>query len=177
MKTQTLKIFFLIISFSLIIFVPGKGSESEAATYKYLDKQGGVHFTDSFESIPREYRNQIQTIPEQKTPQSAEKPAAEPEKKEEGKIQPGAAEAAQKQAREQALQEKEAQERKQKAFEEKAKRIEELKKEIETRQKELQGLRTTWMVYDRNTVFRLNQEIADLRKEIEKIQSELAEEK
>ena len=38
-------------------------------------------------------------------------------------------------------------------------------------------MRTTWMVYDRQTVFRLNQEIADLRKEIEEIQKELAEQK
>ncbi len=177
MKKQIVKIFFLMVSLFLLFFFSPAGSESEAAIYKYVDKQGGVHFTDSFESIPREYRNQIQTLPEEKTPQSAEKPAAEPEKKEEGKIQPGPAEAAQKQAREQALQEKQAQERKQKAFEEKANRIEELKKGIEARQKELQGLRTTWMVYDRNTVFRLNKEIEDLRKEIEKIQNELAEEK
>jgi hypothetical protein len=177
MKTQSIKFFLLILSFFLFSLASGTLSESGAAIYKYVDKQGGVHFTDSLESIPREYRNQIQTLPEEKTPQSAEKPAAEPEKKEEGKGQPGMTEAAQRQAREQALQEKQAEERKQKAFDEKVKRIEDLRKEIEARQKELQGLRTTWMVYDRNTVLRLNQEIADLRKEIEKIQSELAEEK
>ncbi len=177
MKTPNMKFFLLILSFSVLSFASGALSESEAAIYKYVDKQGGVHFTDSLESIPREYRNQIQTLPEEKVPQSAEKPAAEPEKKEEGKSQPAAAEDTQKQAREQARQEKQAEERKQKAFDEKVKRIEALKKEIEARQKELQGLRTTWMVYDRNTVFRLNQEIADLRKEIEKIQGELAEEK
>jgi len=177
MKTQNVKYFLLILSFFILSCAFGTFSQSEAAIYKYIDRQGSVHFTDSLESIPREYRNQIQTLPEEKIPQSTEKPAAEPEKKQEEKSRPAAAEAAQKQAREQALQEKQAEERKQKAFDEKVKRIEELKKEIETRQKELQGLRTTWMVYDRNTVNRLNKEIADRRKEIEKIQGELAEEK
>ena len=74
-----------------------------------------------------------------------------------------------------AKREKADEEKKQKEFDEKAKRIEDLKKEIADREKELQGLRTTWMVYDRQTVFRLNQEIADLRKEIEDIQKEIAE--
>ena len=66
-------------------------------------------------------------------------------------------------------------EKKQKEFDEKAKRIEDLKKEIADREKERQGLRTTWMVYDRQTLFRLNQEIDDLSKEIEEIQKELTE--
>ncbi len=180
MKTPIFKLFLPVISLALFLLFSGRDTETEAAIYKYVDKNGGVHFTDNFEAIPPEYRNQIQTIRETVKPEPASKPAADREKKEEGKAQPPEAappDSAKKEANEKAVQEKEAQEAKQKEFDEKARRIEELKKEIADREKELQELRTTWMVYDRQTVFRLNQEIADLRKEIEEIQKELAEQK
>jgi Skp family chaperone for outer membrane proteins len=165
---------FVFIFFLFLGMVPA----SQAAIYKYTDKNGVTHFTDRYESVPREYRNQIQTIRDTATPEPAEKPAADLEKKEERKTKPGevaAPDPAKKEAEEKAKQEKADQEKKQKEFDEKAKRIGDLQKEIADREKELQGLRTTWMVYDRQTVFRLNQEIADLRKEIEDIQKEMAE--
>jgi len=173
---MTLKSFFVIFLFFLVF---GTVSESQATMYKYKDKNGVTHFTDRYEAIPREYRNQIQTIQESVKPEPAEKPAADPEKKkEDGKAEPSdpaRPDPGKKEAEQKAQQEKAAQENKQKEFDEKAKRIEELKKEIADREKELQGLRTTWMVFDRQTVFRLNQEIADLRKEIEEIQKEIDE--
>ena len=180
MKKKTPKILSAILLVSVFVLGFGMISGAQAAMYKYMDKNGVTHFTDRYESIPKEYRQQIQTIRETVKPEPALKPAADPEKKEEGKAQPPEAappDSAKKEANEKALQEKQAQEAKQKEFDEKARRIEELKKEIADREKELQGLRTTWMVYDRQTVFRLNQEIADLRKEIEEIQKELAEQK
>jgi hypothetical protein len=180
MKMKTLKTLMPLFVVSVFLLVCGMISGSQAAMYKYTDKNGVTHFTDRYESIPREYRNQIQTIRETVEPEPAAKPAADQEKKEEGKAQPAEAappDSVKKEAAERALQEKAALEKKQKDFDEKAKRIEDLKKEIADREKELQGLRTTWMVYDRQTVFRLNQEIADLRKEIEEIQKELAEQK
>ncbi|MCX5911289.1 MAG: DUF4124 domain-containing protein [Deltaproteobacteria bacterium] len=180
MKKNTLKILVALLVVSVFLLVSGMISGTQAAMYKYTDKNGVTHFTDRYESIPKEYRHQIQTIRETVEPESASKPAADQEKKEEGKSQPAEGtppDSAKKEAAEKALQEKADLEKKQKDFDEKAKRIEDLKKEIADREKELQGLRTTWMVYDRQNVFRLNQEIADLRKEIGEIQKELAEQK
>jgi len=169
-----------LLTVSVLLLVLGLISGAQAAMFKYVDKNGVIHFTDRFESIPKEYRNQIQTIRETVKPEPAPKPDAAPEKREEGKTPPAEAapaDSVKKEEAEKALQEKAAEEKKQKEFDEKAKRIEDLKKEIANREKELQGLRTTWMVYDRQAVFRLNREIADLRKEIEEIQKELAEQK
>jgi chromosome segregation ATPase len=180
MKMKTLKTLMPLFVVSVFLLVSGMIPGVQAAMYKYVDKNGVTHFTDRYESIPKEYRHQIQTIQERARPEPPAKPAADQEKKEEGKVQPAEAappDAGKKEANEKALQEKAAQERKQKDFDEKAKRIEDLKKEIADREKELRGLRTTWMVYDRQNVFRLNQEIAELRKEIEEIQKELAEQK
>lgn len=40
--------------------------------YKYIDKSGVVYFTDRYESIPREYRNQVKMIRETVQPQGSE---------------------------------------------------------------------------------------------------------
>jgi chromosome segregation ATPase len=158
-------------AFLLLVF--GSVSIGEGAIYKYKDKNGTTHFTDRYESIPREYRNQIETIRETAKPDRVPQPAEE-QAKEEGKAKPAEA-AAGVAEKEKALKQMAEQEAKQKEFDEKVKRIEDLKKEIADREKELQGLRTTWMVFDRQAVFRINQEIAELRSEIEEIQKELAE--
>lgn len=178
MKKNTPKILIVLFVLSVFLHVSGMVSGTQAAMYKYVDKNGVTHFTDRYESIPKEYRNQIQTIRETVRPEPAAKPAADQEKKEETKARPAdaaAPDSVKKEEVEKALQEKAALEKKQKEFDEKAKRIEDLKKEIADREKERQGLRTTWMVYDRQTLFRLNQEIDDLSKEIEEIQKELTE--
>ena len=178
MKKNRFPLPFLIPGALVLILLLGMASAGHAAIYKYTDQKGVTHFTDRYESIPAEYRHQIQTIRDETKPESADKPAADQEKKADAKTQPAEAappDSGKKEGEEKARQEKADEERKQKEFEEKAKRIEELKKEIADREKELQGLRTTWMVYDRQAVFRINQEIADLRKEIEEIQKEIAE--
>jgi hypothetical protein len=44
--------------------IPGGGTVN-ATIYKYIDKSGVAHFTDRYESIPNEYRDQIKTIQEE----------------------------------------------------------------------------------------------------------------
>ncbi len=56
---------------------------------------------------------------------------------------------------------------------EKEKRIEELKGEINARAEEQRNLRTNWMVHDRATISRLNQEIEGLQKQIKSIEEGL----
>jgi len=45
--------------------------------YKYIDKSGVVHYTDRYETIPKEYRNQVEMIRETVRPQSSEEVAPE----------------------------------------------------------------------------------------------------
>ena len=172
--------FLAIASFSVLIglmAVPWEGS-AEAAFYKYVDKKGNVHFTDRFESIPEEYRNQIKEYKEMKQPE-----APPPQEKGEPKDPSAAerdrqlqeAEQKRKEAEAKAAQERAAQEEKQKIRQEKEKQITELQEQVTARQKEQRSLRTNWMVYDRIKLTQLNQEIADLEKKIEEIKKEMPE--
>src|SRR5512136_1235166 len=127
MKNNADNILMALLIVSVLLLVFGMVSGTEATMFKYVDKNGVTHFTDRYESIPKEYRHQIQTIREMVKPESAPKPAADQEKKEEGKAQPAEGippDSVKKEAAEKALQEKAAQEEKQKDFDEKAKRIE-----------------------------------------------------
>jgi uncharacterized membrane protein YgcG len=45
--------------------------------YKYMDDNGVLYYTDRYESIPREYRDQLQTIGEDAPPQPFAEPAGE----------------------------------------------------------------------------------------------------
>lgn len=167
-------------AFFFLTFVPFFLTFAGAAFYKYVHKNGTVHFTDRYESIPQEYQGQIKTIREEPQPQSPGLPLEGQEKKKESEPATGERankiqEIEQKQAEAIEARKKEAEDRKLKAFEEKEKRIEELQKEIEDKQKQQKSLRTNWMVHDRNIIIRLNQEIADLEKQIKVIQGELAE--
>ena len=56
---------------------------SEAAFYKYIDKNGTIHFTDSYESIPQQYRNQVELMKEP-APQAPTQPTEGEEGKEKG---------------------------------------------------------------------------------------------
>jgi hypothetical protein len=153
---------------------------AEAVFYKYVDKNGVVHFTDRLESIPPEYRDQIKEYKELKQPE----PPSPPEK-EEAKIPAAAererqlkeAEPKKKETDAKALEEQAVREAKLKAREEKEKRIAELQEQILAKVNEQKSLRTTWMVYDRIKINQLNQEIGTLQKEILSIQKELAEDK
>ena len=169
-----------LLLLSFILFWP---TSVRADFYKYVDKNGTVHFTDRYESIPKEYRNQIKTIQERPSPQAPTQPLEEKEKKEhEGSVkektsQSKAAEEKKKEAEARAAREKEEQERKLEARQEKEKQIGDLRKQIEAKEQEIKSLRTTWMVYDRANLYRLNQEIDALKKEVQSIQGTLVEEK
>ena len=54
-------------------------SSQSASTviYKYIDKSGVIHFTDRYETIPREYRDQVEMIRETVQPPGSGEPANE----------------------------------------------------------------------------------------------------
>jgi len=56
---------------------PGTAGARPASTiiYKYTDRNGVIHFTDQYESIPKEYRDRIEMIRETVRPPSSEEPA------------------------------------------------------------------------------------------------------
>lgn len=53
------------------------GGSANTTIYQYIDENGVTHFTDRYESIPEEYRNQFTTIQGGAQPQSSAEPAAE----------------------------------------------------------------------------------------------------
>lgn len=52
-------------------------STGNVPIYTYMDDNGVLYYTDRYESIPEEYRDQLQTIGEEAPPQPFEEPAAE----------------------------------------------------------------------------------------------------
>ncbi len=168
--------------FFLSIIMPSLYPFAGATFFKYVDKNGTVHFTDRYESIPLEYRDQIKTLREESQTPSPALPLEGQEKKKESDTAAGepaakAQELERKETEKSEARKKEGEERKRKAVEAKEKQITELQKQIEDKRKQQRSLRTNWMVQDRNIIMRLNQEIADLEKRIKAIQEELAEEK
>ena len=61
---------------SAIQAAPG-GRLVNTIIYKYIDKNGVVHYTDRYESVPKEYRDQIEMIREEVQPQSSEGAASQ----------------------------------------------------------------------------------------------------
>lgn len=165
--------------FCLSIMIPGSLPFADTTFYKYIDKNGTVHFTDRYESIPLEYRDQIKTLREPQSSTPSLPPGGQEKKKEaESAIEEPAAkpqELERKEAERNEARRKEAEEKKLKAVEAKEKQIADLQKQIEDKRRQQRSLRTNWMVQDRNIILRLNQEIADLEKRIKVIQEELAE--
>jgi hypothetical protein len=152
---------------------------SAAATYRYMDKNGTVIFTDRLESVPQEYRNQIRTLPDRggspgKGQPSGEIPAGgsgaaeEPSRKIEEERQRQEETAA-------VTRERDNQDRKEKDRQEKEKRIQELREQIASKQQEQKNLRTNWMVYDRIRLNELNQEIEGLTKEMQSLREEMGD--
>lgn len=174
---------FLILGagfFFLSMMMPSLSPFAGAIFFKYVDKNGTVHFTDRYESIPLEYRDQIKTLREEsQTPSPALSLEGQGKKKESetaaGEPAAKAPELERKGAEKSEARKKEAEESKLKAVQAKEKQIAELRKQIEDKRKQQRSLRTNWMVQDRNIIMRLNQEIADLEKRIKVIQEELAE--
>ena len=177
--TRILRSLAIAFFLTLVGLVAGPGEWSaEAEFYKYVDKKGNVHFTDRFESIPQEYRNQIKEYKEMKEPEAL--PAQEKEESKdpaaaERDRQKKEAEQKMKEAEAKAAQEKSFQEEKLRIRQEKEKQIEELQEQITERQKEQRSLRTNWMVYDRIRLNQLNEEIGGLEKQIGDLQKELSE--
>jgi flagellar biosynthesis GTPase FlhF len=180
------KILFLL-SASLFFLVSLCLTSADSGVFKYTDKNGTIHFTDSYESIPEQYRNQVELMKEP-APQTPSQPGEGGEgtekgagvRKEEVQKEGREVEASKKKeaelkaAQEKERQEKEALEQKLKAREEKEKQIEELRRQIEARQQEQRNLyNNPMMVRDRNQFTQLNQEINDIYKEIQGLQSEL----
>ena len=154
---------FLIASF--VQLRPAQGS-----FYRYVDRDGIVHFTDNLDSIPEEYRNQIKIYKEEATPKPTPLEAGVTEEK--GDKRREAEE--RKEAEAKALREKVAREEKLKERQEIQERINGLQEQIRAKQEEQGSLRTTWMVYDRIRLNQLNAEIAALGQEIQSLQQELA---
>jgi hypothetical protein len=51
---------------------------AQAQTYKYVDENGSVHFVDSLDKIPDQYRKNIQVLPEVKREERVRKSPAAP---------------------------------------------------------------------------------------------------
>ena len=162
----------LLALFFIAALTPPRLADAQGSVYKYIDKNGNVHFTDNVGSIPEQYRNQIKTLKEPKYPETKLSPAdvEVPQIREARE-----AEERKKEQEAKALREKEAQEEKQKAIKETENRITDLQSQIRAKQQEQGSLRTTWMVYDRTRLNQLNEEIVALQKEIESLQQELAQ--
>jgi len=169
-KLKKILILFAASLFFLISFGP---TSADAELYKYIDKKGTIHFTDSYESIPQEYREQIKVIKEPSRPST--KPAEGQAEKEIKEIE----ELKKKEAELKAAQEKEARAREAletrlKARQEKERQIEELRRQIEAKQSEQRTLYSNpLMVRDRNQFLQLNQEINELYQQVQVLQSQL----
>ena len=168
---------FKICSFLLALFLigsltPVRPAHAQAAFYKYVDKNGTVHFTDRLDSIPEEYRKQIKVYRGKEKP----KPALPKEQgvTEEQNRRLTEANEKKKEEEEKALQEKAARERTLKERQEIRDRIIDLQEQIKTKQEEQGSLRTTWMVNDQNRMNQLNAEIAAIEQEIQSLQQEFA---
>ncbi len=53
------------------------GQDASTVIYKYIDKSGSTHFTDRYETIPKEYPDQVEMIRETVQPPSSGEPANE----------------------------------------------------------------------------------------------------
>jgi hypothetical protein len=170
---------FWLFFFPLIFFFPFCPGPAEATIYKYVDKKGTVHYTDRYESIPQEYRNKIKIMKEEKKDTtSAQKPSSPEDKRREerpsaeepiGKMPLAARDKAE--ASEQETSRIQADQQKLKLEEEKEKRILELElqEQIAAKQQEAASLPTNWMVKDRNTLNRINQDISNLERDIQSV--------
>ncbi len=160
-----------ILILAVFFVLAGWNPASAQNFYKYVDKNGNVHFTDNLDAVPPQYRNQLEVYKEEKRPK-----AVSPQKIEEAGKAPGKQlEEIRKQEEERAAKEKAEKEAKLKARKEIQDRITELQEQIRAKQEEQRNLRTTWMVYDRIRLNQLNQEIAALSEQVQSLQRELNE--
>ena len=161
---------------------PVRLAHPQAAFYKYVDKDGNVHFTDRLDSIPEEYRNQIkvyrgeekpkpalpkeQGVKEQGITEEQNRGLKEPEeeKKEEQK---------KKEEEQKALQERAAREQKLKERQEIQDRIASVEGQIRAKEEEKAPLLNSPMVNDHLRLNQLNAEISGLVRELRSLEQEL----
>ena len=158
---------FLLALFFIFSLAPLRLVHAQAAFYKYVDKNGNIHFTDKIDSIPKEYRNQIKVYKEKEKP----KPAFS---KEQGVTEEQNRRIREANEKKKEEEEKAAREKKLKERQEIRDRITDLQEQIKAKQEEQGSLRTNWMVNDRNRLNQLDAEIAALGQEIQSLQQELA---
>lgn len=60
-------------SFMLLLVFLGSPGLSHADTYKWVDSQGVVNFTDNLDAVPRKYRKKVQVTPSEGTSSGAPK--------------------------------------------------------------------------------------------------------
>jgi len=163
---------FLLTLFLIGPLTPFRLAHAQVAFYKYVDKNGNIHFTDRLDSIPEEYRNQIKVYKGEEKP----KPALSKEEgvTEEQNRRLREAEEKKKEEEEKALQEKAARGKKLKEQKEIQDRIASLEEQIRAKQEEQSSLWTSRMVNDRIRLRQLITEIAGLGQEIRSLQQELA---
>jgi hypothetical protein len=162
---------FLLALFFIGSHTPLQLAPAQVAFYKYVDKNGNIHFTDKLYSIPKEYRNQIKIYKEAEKPKPAfskEQGVTEEQNRQLRETKE------KKEEEEKVLREKAAREKKLKERQEIQERIASLEEQIKAKQEEQGSLLTTWMVNDQIRLKQLNAEIAALGQEIQSLQQELA---
>ena len=175
MMNQPFKVCILLLGlFFLSSVIPLERAGVQAAFYKYVDKNGNIHFTDRLEAIPKQYQNQINVFKDEEKPKPAFPKKERITEEQDRKIREAEEK---KKAEAKALQEKSAQEEKVKEGQEIQNQIVGLQDQIRGKQEEQKTLRTTWMVNDRNRLNQLNQEIAALEQEIRSLEQKLGGEK
>jgi DNA repair exonuclease SbcCD ATPase subunit len=163
---------FLLTLFLIACLTPLRLAHAQAAFYKYVDKNGTIHFTDRLDSIPEEYRNQIKVYKgaeKRKPALSKEQGVTEEQNRRLRKAEE------KKEEEEKALQERAAREEKLKERQEIQDRIASLEEQVSAKEEEQAGLRNSGMVNDRIRLNQLNAEISALVREIRSLQRELSD--
>lgn len=164
---------FLFSLFLIASLTPLRLAQAQAAFYKYVDKNGNIHFTDRLDSIPQEYRNQIKVYKEERKPKPALSKEQGVTEEQNRRLREG--EEKKKEEEEKALQEKAAREEKLKERQEIQDRIAGLVEQVKAKQEEQESLWNSGMVNDRIRLNQLNAEISALVREIRSLERELYE--
>ena len=75
-KGKTIEIRVFILTLAVLFLLPSEAALAQ--TYKYVDENGSVHFVDSLDKIPTQYRKNIQVLPEMKREERGQKSPAAP---------------------------------------------------------------------------------------------------
>ena len=75
-KRRMIEIRVFILTVAVLFLLPPEAALAQ--TYKYVDENGSVHFVDSLDKIPAQYRKNIQVLPEVKREEKVQKSPAAP---------------------------------------------------------------------------------------------------